>query len=262
MRIGVAALLALSVLASTASAGAAGIDPQKVVDLSHPYDAETVYWPTDKDGFELETLSAGKTEGGWYYAANRFETAEHGGTHVDAPIHFAEGKKSVEEIPLASLIGPLVVVDVTDAASENADYRVTVADLEAWEKRQGRIPDGAIVVMRSGWSKRWPDRAKVLGTDVPGDTENLHFPGFSKEAATFLVEERDIGSIGVDTPSIDHGPSKDFIVHQIVNGADKPGLENLANLEAMPESGATIIALPMKIGGGSGAPARVIAVLP
>lgn len=244
------------------AAPALAIDPNKVVDLSHTFDAETVYWPTDESGFQLEVLSKGETPGGWYYAANRFETAEHGGTHVDAPIHFAAGKRTADEIPLSSLIGPLVVIDVTAAVAADADYRVTVADLEEWEKRNGRIPDGAIVTMRSGWSARWPDRKLVLGTAVPGDTKNLHFPGFSKEAATFLVGERSINAVGVDTPSIDYGPSQDFIVHQIVNGADKPGLENLANLESVPESGATIIALPMKIGGGSGAPARVIAVLP
>lgn len=238
------------------------IDDAKIVDLTHTYDAETVYWPTDRDGFELEPLSEGVTPGGWYYAANKFRTAEHGGTHLDAPIHFAEGRKTADQVPLSQLIGPLVVVDVSQQAAENADYRVTVKDLEHWEARHGRIPDGAIVVMRSGWSSRWPDRERVLGTAVPGDTENLHFPGFSKEAARFLVGKREIDAVGVDTPSIDHGPSKDFIVHQIVNGADKPGLENLANLEDVPESGATIIALPMKIGGGSGAPARVIAVLP
>lgn len=255
-------LIATALLVSATATHAMQIDETKVVDLSHTYDADTVYWPTDRDGFELETLSKGPTEGGWFYAANRFKTAEHGGTHLDAPIHFAEGKKSVDEIPLSSLIGPLVVVDVTDAASADSDYRLTVEDLAAWEKNHGRIPDGAIVVLRSGWSERWPDRKRVLGTDVPGDTDHLHFPGFSKEAATFLVEERSVDAIGVDTPSIDHGPSKDFIVHQIVNGADKPGLENLANLEALPEAGATLIALPMKIGGGSGAPARVIALLP
>lgn len=259
MNVGRAAWLSLALLVAV-PCGA--IDDARIVDLTHTYDRETVYWPTDRDGFELETLSRGFTPGGWYYTANKFRTAEHGGTHMDAPIHFAEGKKSADEVPLSSLIGPLVVVDVTEKAIADPDYRLSVADLEAWESKHGRIPKGAIVAMRSGWSKRWPDRAKVLGTDVPGDTENLHFPGFSEEAARFLVTSRDVDAVAVDTPSIDHGPSKDFIVHQIVNGADKPGLENLANLEAVPERGATIIALPMKIGGGSGAPARVIAVLP
>ncbi|MBM4266225.1 MAG: cyclase family protein [Deltaproteobacteria bacterium] len=256
--------LATSVLLAHAEAdaeAASAIDETKVVDLTHTFDATTVYWPTEK-GFELDKVSDGVTPGGWYYAANKFKTPEHGGTHLDAPLHFAKDRFGADQVPLASLIGPAVVIDVTAAAEKDRDYLVTVADLEAWEKRNGRIPDGALVLMRSGWSKRWPDHAKVLGSAKPGDTQNLHFPGFSKEAATFLVEERTIDAVGVDTPSLDNGPSRDFIVHQIVNGANKPGLENLANLEALPESGATIVALPMKIGGGSGAPLRAIAILP
>ena len=254
--------LAVVLLALAGPAHGADIDVDKVVDLTHTFDAQTIYWPTDHDGFAHEVLSEGRTPGGWFYAAGRFSTAEHGGTHLDAPIHFAEGRRSADEIPLSSLIGPLVVVDVTTAAERDADYRLTVADLEAWEARHGRIPDGAVVVLRSGWSKRWPDRARVLGTARPGDTENLHFPGFSEEAARFLIDRRSIAAVGVDTPSLDHGPSKDFVVHQVVNGADRPGFENLANLEAVPEAGATIIALPMKVGGGSGAPLRAIALLP
>jgi len=137
-----------------------------------------------------------------------------------------------------------------------------VADLEAWEKQHGRIPKGALVLMLSGWGERWPDKKRYLGTDQPGDVEHLHFPGFSREAAEFLVSQRDIDAIGVDTPSMDYGPSKDFIVHQIINGADKPGLENVANLDKLPATGATLIALPMKIAKGSGGPARIIALLP
>ena len=238
------------------------IEASRAVDLTHTFDDETVYWPTDRKGFEHETLSEGETPGGWFYAAGRYGGAEHGGTHLDAPIHFARGRTTADRLKLTSLIGPLVLVDVTKAAQENPDYRLTEADLLAWEKRHGRIPEGAIVVLRSGWSARWPDRARVLGTAVPGDTENLHFPGFSAGAAQFLVEKRSIAAVGVDTPSIDHGPSRDFIAHRIFSGADKPGFENLANLEALPENGATLIALPMKIGGGSGAPLRAIALLP
>jgi kynurenine formamidase len=260
-RLAAAALAASAFLAHAEARAASAIDESKVVDLTHTFDSTTVYWPTEK-GFELDKVSDGVTPGGWYYAANKFKTPEHGGTHLDAPLHFARGRLGADQVPLASLIGPAVVIDVTAAAEKDRDYLVTVADLEAWEKRNGRIPDGALVLMRSGWSKRWPDHAKVLGSAKPGDTQNLHFPGFSKEAATFLVEERTIDAVGVDTPSIDNGPSRDFIVHQIVNGANKSGLENLANLEALPESGATIVALPMKIGGGSGAPLRAIAILP
>ncbi len=233
----------------------------KVVDLTHTFDAQTVYWPTE-EGFRLEREHAGTTPAGYFYAANRFHTAEHGGTHVDAPLHFAEGGAPVDRLPLAALIGPAVVVDVSRAAAADPDYRSTVADLEAWEARHGRIPAGAVVLLRSGWGARWPDRGRYLGTATPGDTANLHFPGFSTQAAEWLVGSRDVAAIGVDTASIDHGPSSDFPVHRVVNGAGKPALENVAHLDRLPEAGATLVALPMKIGGGSGAPTRIVAILP
>jgi kynurenine formamidase len=181
---------------------------------------------------------------------------------MDAPSHFARDGWSTDRVPVTAGIGPLVKIDVSAQAARDADYRVTVDDVRAWESAHGRIPSGAIVVLYSGWGARWPDAKRYLGTDVPGDTANLHFPGFSKEAAEFLVHERTINAVGVDTPSIDHGPSKDFIVHQIMNGANKPGFENLANLDRVPPSGATLIALPIKIEGGSGGPTRAIALLP
>lgn len=242
--------------------GAAGIeiDPAKVVDLSYGFGADTVYWPTARR-FTLEVEAKGEVGGHWY-EANNFCAAEHGGTHMDAPSHFARGGLSADRVPVTAGIGPLVKVDVSAEAARDRDYRLTVDDLRAWEQAHGRIPAGAIVVMDSGWGARWPDAKRYLGTDVPGDTANLHFPGFSQDAATFLVRERAINAIGVDTPSIDHGPSQDFIVHQIVNGADKPGFENLANLDRVPPVGATLIALPIKIEGGSGGPLRAIAVLP
>jgi kynurenine formamidase len=252
----------VALLGALASPGAAlEIDERKVIDLTYVFGPETVYWPTAKS-FELEIVAQGRTEKGFFYTANNFCSAEHGGTHMDAPIHFAEGKASADQVPVTAGIGPLVKVDVGAAAAADPDYRLTVDDLRRWESKHGRIPRGAIVVMDSGWGKRWPDRDRYLGTDVAGDTENLHFPGFSKEAASFLVGEREIDAVGVDTPSIDHGPSKDFIVHQIVNGAGKPGFENLANLASVPEAGATLVALPMKIEGGSGGPLRAIAILP
>jgi kynurenine formamidase len=253
--------LALTVLASVVPAAAFDLDEAKIVDLSYSFGSETIYWPTAK-GFTLEVVAHGPTEAGYWYEANNLCTAEHGGTHMDAPAHFAEGKATVETVPLGAGIGPLVRVDVRASADADPDYRLRVSDLTEWEAEYGRIPRGAIVVIYSGWGKRWPDRKRYLGTDVPGDAANLHFPGFSKEAAEFLVEQRDVDAIGVDTPSIDHGPSQDFIVHRIINGANKPGFENLANLDRIPPSGATLIALPMKIAGGSGAPLRAIAVLP
>ncbi len=260
---GSASCIALLALLSLCARPAAALDESKVVDLSYNFGADTVYWPT-AEGFTLKVEHHEHTPAGYWYAANSFCTAEHGGTHMDAPLHFAEGKASAEQLPVTAGIGPLVVVDVRAQVAQDVDYRLSVADLLAWEKAHGPIPSGAIVVMYSGWGTRWPDRKRYLGTDVRGDAAvaNLHFPGFSKEAAEFLVAQRSIDAIGVDTPSIDHGPSQDFIVHQIINGANKPGFENLANVDRLPAAGATLIALPLKITGGSGSPMRAIALLP
>jgi kynurenine formamidase len=244
-----------------AAVGALTAAGDRLVDLTHAFDAQTIYWPTATP-FRLTTVARGRTAAGYWYAANDYCAAEHGGTHLDAPIHFAEGRWAADDVPLARLIGPAVVIDVRPQASADPDYRLAVEDLRAWERTHGRIPPGAIVVLHSGWGARWPDRARSLGTAVPGDTANLHFPGFSRAAAEFLVRERTIDAVGTDTASIDHGPSTDFIAHRVLNGANVPALENLANLDRLPPAGATIVALPMKIRGGSGGPARVIAVLP
>jgi kynurenine formamidase len=238
-----------------------GIDETKIVDLTYEFDDKTIYWPTAKP-FEWQKESWGKSAGGYWYTAARYAASEHGGTHLDAPVHFGEGKAAMNEIPLASLTGPAVVIDISTACSTNADYRLTAEDIAAWERQHGRIADNAIVLVRTGWGRFWPDRKKYLGTDAPGDTANLHFPGISREAAELLARERKLDGIGIDTASLDHGPSKDFIAHQVLNGANIYGLENVANLERLPPKGATLIALPMKIKGGTGGPARIIAILP
>ncbi len=233
------------------------------VDLTHDFGAETIYWPTARR-FTLERVFAGPTPAGHWSEANDFRAAEHGGTHLDAPVHFAEGKRTTEAVPLASLIGPAVVVDVRDSAAANADYLVSVADLERWEAAHGRIPDGAIVLLRTGWAARWPDRASYLGTADTGQaaTANLHFPGLDPAAARFLVGDRRIAAAGLDTPSIDAGPSTGFESHVILMGEDVPAFENLASLDRLPEAGAYVVALPMKIAGGSGGPLRIVAAVP
>lgn len=234
----------------------------RVVDLTHAFDAQTVYWPTAPSTFALTRLHYGMSEGGFFYSANSFCAPEHGGTHVDAPIHFAEGHRSVDDIPVEQLIGAAVVIDVSGKADSDPDYRLTRADAEAWESRHGRIAAKSIVLLRTGWSKRWPDRKRYLGDDTPGDATKLHFPSYGREAAQLLVEQRGVAALGVDTASIDHGPAQDFPVHQVASRADVPGLENLAGLEELPEVGAWVIALPMKIGGGSGSPLRIVALVP
>jgi kynurenine formamidase len=232
------------------------------VDLTHAYDETTVYWPTDTKGFRLEVLSHGPTAAGFFYAANAFCTAEHGGTHLDAPIHFHDGGATADALPLDRLIAPAVVIDVSARAATDPDYRLTVADVEAFERAHGPIARGEVVLLRTGWSARWPDRRRYLGDDTPGDATKLHFPAFGAEAVEVLVGERGVAALGLDTASLDHGPSRDFPVHRIAGAANVPGFENLTNLDRLPPRGAWLIALPMKIGGGSGAPLRAVAALP
>ncbi len=245
-----------------AASGVLNLKEVRVVDLTHPFDQHTIYWPTSPSSFQLSRLHYGRTDAGYFYAANSFCTPEHGGTHLDAPIHFAEGRWTIDQIPIQQLIAPGVVIDVSLQASANPDYQLSTEDLRRWEATNGTIPRDAIVLLRTGWGKRWTDRKRYLGDDTPGDASHLHFPSYGREAAEFLVKERKITALGVDTASIDYGPSKDFIVHRIANGANVPGLENLANLEGLPELGAWIIALPMKIAGGSGGPLRIVALIP
>jgi kynurenine formamidase len=237
------------------------IDEKKLVDMTYPFSAETLHWPTAKP-FNLETVNEGRTPQGFWYSSYNYSGSEHVGTHLDAPFHFAEGKWTTEKIPLAQTIGPGVVIDVRQSAEVDRDYLLRVGDLQDWEKRFGRIPKGAIVLMHSGWGKYWGERKRYFGSDAPGDTENLHFPGFSKEAAEFLVKQRGVKAVGLDTPSIDHGPSRDFIAHQIFGAANVPIFENVAAVDRLPPKGATIYAIPMKIKGGSGAPLRIFAILP
>ncbi len=238
----------------------AKIDETKLVDLTYPFDEKTIYWPTAKP-FEWQKESWGKSAGGYWYTAGRYAASEHGGTHLDAPIHFGEGKQAADEIPITRLVGPAIVIDITQACAGNADYQLSAADITSWETTHGAIPGESIVLVRTGWGKFWGDKKKYLGTDTPGDTANLHFPGISREAAELLAQ-RKIEAIGIDTASIDYGATKDFITHQVLNGANIYGLENVANLERLPAKGATLIALPMKIKGGTGAPARIVALLP
>jgi kynurenine formamidase len=243
------------------SVSSVALDEAKVIDLTYSFDDRTIYWPTAKP-FTWEKESWGQTTSGYWYTAARYSASEHGGTHLDAPIHFGEGKQAADEIPLQNLIAPAIVINITEACANNADYQMTAEDITSWESQHGRIPDDAIVLVHTGWGQYWGDKKKYLGTDVAGDTLNLHFPGLSQAAAKFLAEQRKIDAIGIDTASIDYGQTKDFIAHQILNGANIYGLENVAYLDKLPATGATLIALPMKIKGGTGGPVRIIAVLP
>jgi kynurenine formamidase len=233
------------------------------IDLTHDFSSETLYWPTASN-FVLEKESHGLTPKGYFYAANRYAASEHGGTHIDAPIHFAENHKTVDQLTPDQLIGPAVVVDVSDKAVTNSDYQVTSADLEKWEARHKRIPNGSILLLSTGFARHWPDAAKYLGTAEKGSAAvaKLHFPGLHPDAARWLVKERSIKAIGLDTASIDYGQSTLFESHRILFEKDIPALENVAGLDQLPVTGAYVIALPMKIKDGSGGPLRIIAWVP
>ena len=238
-------------------------DPARhtIVDLSHAYGPSTVFWPTSETKFRLEKLAHGQTPGGYFYAANAFCTPEHGGTHLDAPFHFSEKGRTTEQIPLEQLIAPAVVIDVTGRAAADRDYRATREDVLQFEKTHGPVTRGTIVLLRTGWSRHWPNAKAYLGDDTPGDASKLSFPSYGADAARLLVEERGAAALGIDTASIDYGRSTDFQVHRIAAARNVPGLENLTNLDHLPPRGAIVVALPMKIEGGSGGPLRAVALI-
>jgi kynurenine formamidase len=226
----------------------------KIVDLSHTYESNIPLYPGGAP-FVLENMEP--IENGYYL--NKFSTGEHTGTHVDAPSHFAKGGKNIDELPLESLMGPLIIIDMTQRAESQPDMVVTLEDIASWEKQNGKIPSGAFVVMNSNWWKRWQDPARYLNQN---NEKVMAFPGFAADTVEFLVRERDIKGVGVDTLSGDKGSSQDFPEHHKLLSAGRVNLENLTNLDQVPTKGAYLIVAPMKIGKGSGAPARIFALVP
>ena len=261
-----AALVAVAVLAGgplSCQSSSPSFPYGRVVDLTHAFGADTIYWPTE-EGFVFEQGTRGPTETVLYYEAHGFRAPEHGGTHIDAPIHFFEGRRHVDEIPAAELLAEGIRVDVTVPCAADRDYQVTRADLGRWEEEHGRIPESAIVLLHTGFGALWPDRVAYLGTDERGAAAvvKLHFPGLHVDAARWLVEHRAVRAIGLDTASIDHGASSRFETHVELFRSDVPVFENVANLDQLPDRDFAVVALPMKIAGGSGAPLRIVAIVP
>lgn len=232
------------------------------IDLSHDFSEETIFWVT-AEPFKRTTVAEGKTDNGYYYSAYNYSAAEHGGTHIDAPVHFAEGKKTVDQIELDQLIAPGVKIDVSTKAADR-DYQITADDIRNWETENGKIPEWCIVLFQTGFAAKWPNKKEYLGTDQRGEAavKDLHFPGLHPDAAKWLVENRKIHAVGIDTASIDHGQSTSFGSHVALMTNNIPAFENVANLDRLPAKGFHVIALPMKIKGGSGAPLRVSAFVP
>lgn len=255
-------IMSLVIWAIAGSALAFDVNEYRLVDLSHSYNEETLYWPTSASRFEKKQLAFGETDGGWFYSAYSICTPEHGGTHLDAPVHFAADGHASDEIPLQSLIAPAVVIDVSAEAGVDRNYRLSAEDVRGFEERHGRIKSGTVVLLRTGWSRYWPDARAYLGDDTPGDASHLQFPSYGAEAAQLLVQKRQVALLGVDTASIDYGKSADFTVHRIVAAQNVGGLENLTGLDQLPPTDFVVMALPMKIQGGSGGPVRVVALVP
>jgi kynurenine formamidase len=256
------ALAIVSAYGGSAAAQSIDLSRYRLVDLTHAFGASTLYWPTSPGGFRLDQLAYGQTPGGYFYAAYAFSTPEHGGTHLDAPIHFAANGATTDRVRLEQLVAPAVVIDVSAKAAADPVYRLTPDDVQTFERRHGRIARGTIVLLRTGWSSRWPNRLRYFGDATPGDASKLRFPSYGSEAAELLVRGRGVAALGVDVASIDYGPSTDFAVHRVAAAANVPGFENLTRLDELPPTGAVVIALPMKIEGGSGGPLRAIALVP
>jgi len=267
MKVPNAFLFGLITIILSAGCGSPGsenlLENGRWIDLTHTYNEDAIFWPTARE-FDLDTVSHGHTDAGYFYAAFNFNMAEHGGTHLDAPIHFAEGKWASHEIPVEKFSGKGIVVDVSEKALENRDYQVSRKDFETWEAANGRIPDGAIVLVNTGSAHFWPDKERYMGTAERGQDAipNLHFPGLAPDAARWLVEHRNIKAFGLDTPSIDYGQSKDFMSHRILYEENIMGIENVMNLDKLPAKGFYLFAFPMKIEGGSGGPLRITALVP
>lgn len=256
------AAIPVAALLSALPADAQDLTAGRWIDLTHPFNAESVYWPT-AETFEKTEVFAGETDGGYYYSAYNFAASEHGGTHLDAPVHFAEGAASTDEVPVEQLIGPGYVIDVRAQAAADVDYLVGAADIEAFEAEHGQIPEGAIVLIDTGRAGLYPDREAYMGTAERGAdaVAKLHFPGLGVDGAELLIA-RGIGAVGIDTPSIDYGQSTDFATHVALMTEDIPAFENVGDMSELPPVGAQIVALPMKIEGGSGGPLRIVAHLP
>jgi kynurenine formamidase len=259
-----AALLAVALLVGIGTAQPSrslDLSAYRLVDLTHAYSSKSVFWPTSPTRFTLEKLAYGPTEGGYFYSAYTLCTPEHGGTHLDAPIHFGEGKRTADQVPLEQLMGPAIVIDISQQSASNRDYRLAADDVMRFEREHGRIPERSIVLLRTGWSRHWPNAKAYLGDDTPGDASKLSFPGYGADAAKLLIEQRRASALGIDSASIDYGRSTDFQVHRLAAAQNVPGFENLTNLDQLPPVGATVIALPMKIEGGSGGPLRAVGMI-
>jgi kynurenine formamidase len=218
----------------------------RVIDLGHPLSESDPSWSGQQVFHRKGTAAASMASGS-------FSSDEHFGTHVDAPAHFG-GAWTTEKIPVDRLVRPGVCISVT---GKPEDYQITVDDVRAFEAREGVIPEGAIVLFATGWDARWPDRRAYMNER----NGVKHFPGIQPEAAAYVAKDRKVAAIGIDTASVDYGPSQKFETHRVTMPLNVYHIENAANLTKLPPKGFTVIVAPIDLVGGSGGPARIFALL-
>lgn len=230
----------------------------QVIDLTHTINSTSPFWPGSEDTnpFSYEPIA---THPSGAASLGAYSTVEHYGTHIDAPIHFKDNELTVDQIELTNLFAPLAVIDVREKCSKDPDYRLTVEDITDWESVNGPLPKGAVILMSTGWSEKWPDIEAYRNLDQNG---KMHFPGFSVAVNEFLISDRDIKGIGIDNFSVDYGMSEGFEAHLITNGAGKYHLENVANVHLLPQKGSYIVVAPIKLENGSGGQTRIYALIP
>jgi kynurenine formamidase len=220
---------------------------QKVVDLGHSLAVTDPSWTDDR-------VFQRKPEQGQGYVGGTFSSDEHFGTHLDAPAHFG-GAWTVDRIPVERLVRPGICINIT---GKSEDYQLTVADVKAFEAKHGAIPEGSIVMIATGWDSRWPDQKRYMN-DRGGVK---HFPGIHPDAAAYLAKDRKVAGLGIDTPSVDYGPSAKFETHNLTMPLNVFHIENATRLTSLPATGFTLVVAPIKLAGGSGGPTRVFALLP
>jgi kynurenine formamidase len=247
-------VLAISLMTACGTGSVAPPKAERVVDLGHALAASDPSWD-GSPAFARQVVATFEKDG---YAAGRIDVEEHFGTHLDAPAHFSAGGWTVDAIPAERLVRPAVVIDVRAKAGQDPDYRVQPSDVQAFESAHGAIAEGSLVLVFTGWDQRWPDRAKYMG-EANGVK---HFPGLSVDAVTLLAKDRRVAGIGIDTASIDYGPSTAFEAHHVSMALNVYHIENAANLAQLPASGFRVVVAPIKIAGGSGGPTRMLALLP
>ncbi|XP_038074373.1 isatin hydrolase-like [Patiria miniata] len=248
------------------STSALALKKGELLDMSFSFDGNSLSYP-GLGFFELTSQYRGPLNAIPWVEYNNILSPEHVGTHMDAPIHVSEGKLHIDEIPLSRFTCPAVRIDITEKTKLDRDYGMTVQDLQDWEEVYGKIPDDCLLFVYTGWGAFYPDRLAYQGTtrnDTFLDEQGkslVHSPGVAPEAATWLLENRKISGLGLDAPSLDIGQDTVFKTHQILLGANVYGVENVANLDKLPNTGAWVYAFPMKIVGGSGGSVRLVAQL-